>query len=42
MQAARYDRLVLALAKEEAVLVRMLGGIVSALKRRKGRLHGAK
>jgi hypothetical protein len=39
-KAERYDRLVLALAKEEATLMRMLDGIVSALKRRKGRLHG--
>jgi hypothetical protein len=39
-QAARYDRLARALAEQEAVLVRMLGGIVRALKRRKGRLHG--
>jgi hypothetical protein len=28
------------LAREEATLVRLLGGIVNALKRRKGRLHG--
>jgi len=39
-QAARYDRLVQALAKEEAVLARLLGDTVAALKRRKGRLHG--
>jgi len=40
MQAARYDRLARALAVEEATLARMLDGIVHALKRRKGRLHG--
>ena len=39
-QAERYDRLARALAAEEATLVRLLGGIVSSLKRRKGRLHG--
>ena len=40
MQAARYDRLARALAAEEAIVARALGGIVQALKRRKGRLHG--
>ena len=38
--AARYDKLARALAVEEATLARLLGGIVDALKRRKGRLHG--
>jgi hypothetical protein len=39
-QAARYDRLVRELAEQEAIVAGMLGGIVHALKRRKGRLHG--
>jgi hypothetical protein len=38
--AARYDQLARKLAVEEATIVRMLDGIVHALKRRKGRLHG--
>ena len=40
MQAARYDRLARALAEQEAIVSQALGGIVRALKRRKGRLHG--
>jgi len=40
MQATRYDRLARALAKQEAIVARLLGDTVKALERRKGRLHG--
>lgn len=40
MQAARYDRLARELAKQERVLVELLGATVKALERREGRLHG--
>src|SRR5262249_33184757 len=35
-----YGRLVAELAKQEAIVAQALGGIVKALERRKGRLHG--